>query len=221
MNLQYLTDRWRHVLDLAGEHLQLSLTALAIAVVVALPLGVLVATVKPLSLPIMIALGLIYTIPSLAFLAFLIPSLQLGKKPAIVVLVAYAQLSLVRNIAAALRGVDAPTLEAARGIGMTAFQVFWKVRFPLALPVLIAGVRIALVTTVSLVTVTAWVDAGGLGTLLFEGIARNYPSEILAGAVAITALALLIDFALRLVERLAPATRARRALTARLSPEPV
>jgi osmoprotectant transport system permease protein len=215
MNFDYLFDRWRYVLDLAGEHLQLSLISLAIAVVVALPLGVVVATIRRLSLPIMLILGVIYTIPSLAFLAFLIPSLHLGRKPAIFVLVAYAQLSLVRNIAAALRGVDAPTLEAARGIGMTPLQVFWKVRFPLALPILIAGLRIALVTTIGLATVTAWVDAGGLGTLLFEGISRDYPSEILAGAVAITALSLLIDLILRIVERLAPATRARRALTSR------
>jgi osmoprotectant transport system permease protein len=215
MNFEFLFDRWRYVLDLAGEHLQLSLISLAIAVVLALPLGVVVATVRRLSLPIMLILGVIYTIPSLAFLAFLIPSLHLGRKPAIFVLVAYAQLSLVRNIAAALRGVDAPTLEAARGIGMTPLQVFWKVRFPLALPILIAGLRIALVTTIGLATVTAWVDAGGLGTLLFEGISRDYPSEILAGAVAITILSLSIDLILRILERLAPATRARRALTSR------
>jgi osmoprotectant transport system permease protein len=208
MNFDYLIDNWRHVLDLTVEHLELTGVALLVALVVALPLGVLVVSVRPLSLPIMLTLGAIYTIPSLAFLAFLIPSLHLGKRPAIVVLAAYAQLALVRNFAAALRGVDPAIIEAAKGSGMTWTQVLRRVRIPLALPVLIAGLRIATVTTISLATITAWVNAGGLGSLLFDGISRDYPSQILAGAVAITALALVIDLALRVVERLTPAARA-------------
>jgi osmoprotectant transport system permease protein len=209
MNLEYLRDHRGHVLDLTVEHLELTATALAIALVVAIPLGVLVATVRSASLPVLVVLGLIYTIPSLAFLAFLIPSLGLGRRPAVAVLAAYAQLALVRNIGAALRGVDAATIEAAWGVGMTWWQVFWKVRLPLALPVLVAGVRIALVTTISLATVTAWINAGGLGSLLFDGISRDYPSEILAGAVAITALALCFDVALRVLERQTPAARSK------------
>jgi osmoprotectant transport system permease protein len=212
MNLDYLFDNWRHVLDLTGQHLELTGLALAVALVIALPLGIMVATVRPLSLPIMVMLSLIYTIPSLAFLAFLIPSLHLGRRPAIVVLAAYAQLALVRNIAAALRGVDPATIEAARGAGMTWGQVFWRVRLPLALPVLIAGLRIATVTTIGLATITAWVNAGGLGSLLFDGISRDYPSQILAGTVAIVALSLLIDLLLRVAEWLTPAARARRSV---------
>ena len=208
MNFDYLIDNWRHILHLTVEHLELTGIALLIALAFALPLGVLVVSVRPLSLPVMLTLGAIYTIPSLAFLAFLIPSLHLGKRPAIVVLAAYAQLALVRNFAAALRGVDPATLEAARGTGMTWGQVLWRVRLPLALPVLIAGLRIATVTTIGLATITAWVNAGGLGSLLFDGISRDYPSQILAGAIAITALSLVIDFALRLAERLTPAARA-------------
>ena len=212
MNLDYLFDNWRHVLDLTGQHLELTGLALAVALVIALPLGIVVATVRPLSLPIMVALSLIYTIPSLAFLAFLIPSLHLGRRPAIVVLAAYAQLALVRNIAAALRGVDPATIEAARGAGMTWGQVLWRVRLPLALPVLIAGLRIATVTTIGLATITAWINAGGLGSLLFDGISRDYPSQILAGTVAIVALSLLIDLLLRVAEWLTPAARARRSV---------
>src|SRR4029079_17418496 len=128
MNLDYLWENWRHVLDLTGEHLELTGIALAVALVFALPLGILVATARPLSLPIMLTLGVIYTIPSLAFLAFLIPSLHLGKRPAIVVLAAYAQLALVRNIAAAPPRVHPATIEAATGAGMTWRQVFWRVR---------------------------------------------------------------------------------------------
>lgn len=210
MNLDYLIEERHHVIDLAVEHLQLTAIALAIALIFAIPLGVLITNVRPLSFPVLILLGVIYTIPSLALLAFLIPWFGLGRQPAVIVLAAYAQLALVRNIAAALQGVDGSLLEAAHGVGMSSFQVFWRVRLPLALPVLIAGFRIALVTTISLATVTAWINAGGLGSLLFDGIARNYNSEILAGAIAITILALCADAILRVIERLTPAARAAR-----------
>ncbi|HQY30759.1 MAG TPA: choline ABC transporter permease, partial [Thermomicrobiales bacterium] len=106
MNLDYLRNNQHQIWQLTLEHLQLTVTALALALIVAIPLGILVATVRPLSLPILVVLSLIYTIPSLALLAFLIPVLHLGKRPAIVVLALYAQLALVRNLAAALRLVD-------------------------------------------------------------------------------------------------------------------
>lgn len=212
MNLDYLTSHWRQVLDLTGQHLQLTFTTLVIALAIAIPLGVLAARMRPLTLPVLGTLGGIYTIPSLAFLAFLIPSVGIGRTNALIVLVAYAQIFLVRNIVAGLRGVDPDTLEAARGLGMTAWQVFSKVQFPLALPVIIAGIRTALVTTISLATVTAWVNAGGLGALLFDGINRDYPSETLAGAIAITVLALIADGAMRLLGRFTSAARAARAV---------
>jgi osmoprotectant transport system permease protein len=210
VNFSYLEEHWRRVLDLAVDHLWLSCVALGIALIIALPLALLIVALPRLSLPVLSLLGVIYTIPSLAFLAVLIPSLGLGREPAIVVLAAYAQLVLVRNIAAALSGVDHAILEAARGTGMSAIQVFRDVRLPLALPVLIAGLRIAAVTTISLATITAWINAGGLGTLMFDGITRQNESMILSGAVAIVALALLVDTALRMVERLTPASRAER-----------
>jgi osmoprotectant transport system permease protein len=213
VNLDYLVDNRRHVFDLAVDHLELCAIALAVALAIAIPIGVIVASLPTTSLPVFGALDVVYTIPSLAFLAFLIPipALGLGRRSAIVVLAAYAQLALVRNIVAALRGVEPASLEAARGLGMTSWQVFRRVRLPLALPVLLAGIRIAAVSTISLATVTAWVNAGGLGTLLFDGISRDYPSMILAGTIAIATLALLADMLLRVCERLTPAARARAA----------
>lgn len=208
MTLDYLFDNWREVLSLTWEHIELCGIAILIALVVSIPLGTLISAFPRLRLSTIIVLDAIYTIPSLAFLAFLIPSLGLGRRPAIVVLAAYAQLALVRNIWAALTGVDPNVLEAARGSGMTPWQSLIRVRLPLALPVLIAGLRIATVTTISLATVTAWINAGGLGTLLFEGIAFDRPSMILAGTVAITTLALTVDLLLRFAERLTPANRA-------------
>lgn len=214
MTLDYLIYRRDRVWALTLEHLQLSLTAIALALIIAIPLGILAARNTRISTPLLGLLAAIYTIPSLAFLALLIPSLGIGHRPAIVVLAAYAQIFLVRNIASGLRGVDPATLEAATGLGMTRWQEFVKVRWPLALPVMIAGLRTATVTVISLATVAAWIGAGGLGTLLFEGITRNAPSRILAGTIAITALALLTDAVLRFAESLTAIARARRAARA-------
>lgn len=211
MNFEYLTEHWRRVLSLTQDHLAITVLSLGLAILVAIPLGLIAARIPQLTLPVLSLLGAVYTIPSLAFLAFLIPSLGLGRKPAIVVLAAYAQISLVRNIVAGLQSVDRSTLEAARGVGMTRWQIAKEVEFPLALPIFVAGLRIATVTTIGLATVTAWINAGGLGTLLFDGISRNYPPEILAGAIAIVVLALVIDAALRVCEWATPASRARRS----------
>lgn len=211
MNLDYLFDHWPEVLALTRDHLVLSGISILLALLVAIPLGILITAFPRLRFTTIAILGAIYTIPSLAFLAFLIPWLGLGRNPAVFVLAAYAQLALVRNMHAGLAGVDPTVLEAARGAGMTPLQSLVRVHLPLALPVLIAGLRIATVTTISLATITAWIDAGGLGTLLFDGIAFNRPSMILAGTVAITTLALSIDLLLRLAERATPAYRAMHA----------
>lgn len=215
INLSYLFDHPRRVFDLSIEHLTLSLTILAVALVVAIPLGMLAARFRHLTLPVLATLGALYTVPSLAFLAILIPTpLGLGRNNAIVVFAVYAQVFLVRNLVAGLRGVDPAMLEAARGIGMTSWQVFSKVTWPLGLPVIIAGIRTALVTTISLTAIAAAVAAGGLGELLFTGLARppkvGIPM-IVAGAVAITALAVFTDILLRLVARQTASAKAFRA----------
>ncbi len=208
MSFDYLFENWRRVLELTWEHIELSFLALGLALIIAIPIGIAAASWQRLRLPVLVSLGAIYTIPSLAFLALLIPSLGLGRDPALVVLAAYAQLALVRNISSGLTGVDPLLMEAAAGVGMTGSQRFLKVRLPLALPVLIAGLRIASVSTISLASITAWINAGGLGTLLFSGISRNNPSMILAGTVAITILALSVDLIFRGLEILTPAARA-------------
>lgn len=210
MNFDYLREQHDRVLDLAVEHLELSAYALLIAIAVALPLGILISRLPALSVPVLGILDVLYTIPTLALLSFLIPTLGIGRQPAILVLAAYAQLALVRNIATALRSVEPSLLEAARGMGMTGPQVLLKVRLPLAAPILLAGVRIAAVSIISLASVTAWINAGGLGTLLFDGITRDYPSMILAGTIAIVGIALATDALFRVLERLTPTSRAYR-----------
>lgn len=211
MDLQYLQRNWNDVLDRTVEHMQLSLLALAISLPIAIFLGILAVRFEALRFPILTVIGVLYTIPSLVVLVFLIPSQGIGNRPILIMLVMYAQLFLVRNIVTGLRNVNPATLEAARGVGMTAPQVFGKVWLPLALPVIIAGIRIALVTIIGLAVFGGLISAGGLGRILFEGIGRNYPSMVLAGIIAITALSLLVDLSLRVLERLTPVSRALRS----------
>jgi len=211
MDLTYLRENGDVVWQRTLEHLQLSLTALVLALPIALLLGALAVRYRQLQFPILTTLGVAYTIPSLVVLVFLIPSQGIGNRPILITLVMYAQFFLVRNIVAGLRGVSPATLEAARGVGMTGFQVFRRVWFPLALPVVIAGVRAALLTIIGLAVFGGLISAGGLGRILFEGIGRDYPSMVLAGILAIVALSVAVDLVLRLLDRATPLARSLRS----------
>jgi len=183
------------------EHLYLVLTSLGIAAAIALPLGVLVARSRRLGGIVLQVLNVSYTIPSLALFAVLVPVFGIGSTTAIAALVVYAQMLLVRNVVLGLRGVPAPLIEAARGLGMTPWQRFWRVEFPHALPVMLGGVRIATVALIALATLGAWVDAGGLGVLILYGLQHNAPDRTIAGSIVAAALAIVADRALRLAER--------------------
>lgn len=211
MDLTYLRENGDVVWQRTFEHLQLSLIALLLALPIALVLGALAVRYRQLQFPILTLLGVAYTIPSLVIMVFLIPTQGIGDRPILIVLVMYAQFFLVRNIVAGLRGVSPATLEAARGVGMTDAQVFLVVWFPLALPVIIAGIRAALVTIIGVAVFGGLISAGGLGRILFEGIGRDYPSMVLAGIIAIVALSMAVDLTLRLAERVTPLARSLRA----------
>jgi osmoprotectant transport system permease protein len=207
--LNYLSrpSTGREVWQLFVQHLNLTATALGIALLLSLPLGLLVARWRRGGDAILGVLGVLYTIPSLALLVLLIPFLRLGFRLAVTVLVVYAQLILVRNIAVALRGVDPAVSEAARGMGMSAWQRLVQVELPLALPVIIAGIRIAALSTIAIATVATLVNAGGLGKLLFDGVNQSNYAKIYVGSFCIALLAIAIDQGLRLVERVASARR--------------
>lgn len=211
MDLGYLFDHPNQIIELSLEHLRISLTALLIALPLALGVSVIGVGFRPARQPLLWTVGALYTIPSLAMLAFLIPSQGLGLRPTLILLVMYAQVFLVRNIVTGLTGVDPAVLEAARGVGMTPFQVLVRVWLPIALPVILAGVRIALITIIGLAILGGWVTAGGLGELLFSGINTNHPAKVFAGLIAIVTLALLTDLTIRLLEAFTPVARARRA----------
>ena len=199
--MNYLFRHPDLVTRLSLEHLGLVTTALCIALVIAVPAAVVVSRYRALTTPVYGVLGVIYTIPSLALFALLIPLLGLGFWTAVVALAAYAQMILVRNTAAALSGVDAATVEAARGMGMSTAQTFWFVQRPLAMPVFVAGVRLATVSLIGIATIAAWINAGGLGSLVLDGIEHDYPDKAVAGAIAAVILAFAADYALRRLER--------------------
>jgi osmoprotectant transport system permease protein len=216
--MDYLLNHFDRVWPRFLEHLQITGLTLGYALLIALPLGLLISRAPRLGGPLLGALGVIYTIPSLALFAFMVPFLGLGTNTAVIALVAYSQLALVRNVAVALRQVDPAAREAAQGMGMTPRQALWQVELPLALPVILAGVRIATLAIISLATVAAWIGAGGLGQLLVSGVSRDNPSLVIAGVICVTALALGADAVFRLLERLA-APQSRAAAPAPLREE--
>lgn len=188
--------------DRVIEHFYLTGLTLVLALLIAVPLGLLISRRKRLQGPVLSVLGVIYTIPSLALLAALVPLLGLGTRPAVTALVLYSQLTLVRNVAIGFGGVDPAVVEAARGMGMTPAQVLWRIEAPLALPVILAGMRIATLAIISLTTIAAWIGAGGLGQVIRDGVQRDDNRLILAGVLAVTAIALGADAIYRLIERL-------------------
>lgn len=200
--LNYLVNNFDTVWERFVQHLQLTVTSLLIALVIALPLGILITRYRRLEGPMIGVLSVLYTVPSLALLVLFVPILGLGPRTAITVLVIYAQVILVRNIVVGLNAVDRGVIEAARGMGMNGWQRLTQVEFPLAMPVIIAGIRIATVTTIGIAVVAGLVGAGGLGRLLFEGVSRSGgQSRIVAGALGAAVLAGLANGILRFFER--------------------
>jgi osmoprotectant transport system permease protein len=194
----YLFNNFDRVWPRIVEHITLVGEALFFAILIALPLGLLLSRLAWLATPVLGVLGIVYTIPSLALLIFFVPYFGIGPKPAIIALTAYALVVLVRNTMVAFNGVDPMVKEAARGMGMSSAQILWRIEIPLALPITVAGLRIAALSTISLATIAAWISAGGLGQLLKDGI--NNPPKLVAGIVAVAAIAILTDILFRLLE---------------------
>lgn len=189
----YLLNHPAEIFTLLWQHLQMTSISLAIAVVFAVPIALLIMRYRWLSVPVLGLLGVFYTIPSLALIIFLVPFFGLNATSVIVAMVIYIQVILVRNLTVGLSGIDAAVLEAAKGMGMSHWQRWWWVQVPLILPVFIAGVRIAAVVAIAIATIGAKFNAGGLGTLLFDGIQTNRIDKIWAGAIAVAILAFAIN----------------------------
>lgn len=198
----YLINNPEQIFTLLWQHLSMTLATLAIAIAIAVPLALLVLWVRWLQVPLLGILGVIYTIPSLALIIFLVPLFGLSGRSVVVAMVLYTQVILVRNLTVGLKGINPAILEAARGMGMSLWQRWWWVQVPLVLPIFIAGVRVAAVVAIAIATIGAKFNAGGLGQLLFEGIQTNRLDKIWAGTLVVAALALAINTLLLWLERL-------------------
>jgi osmoprotectant transport system permease protein len=200
------------------EHIRLTVIAVGLGFVVSFPLAVYAQRHRWFYGPLTWVTGLLYTIPSLALFVLLIPYTGLGYVTAEIGLVSYTLLILIRNIVAGLNGVPADAKEAARGMGFTNRQLLWKVELPLALPVIVAGIRIATVTTVGLVTITALIGLGGEGHFILQGIQQFFATATIVGAALSVVLAVVADALLLVVQRvLTPWSRARGGAPARTS----
>lgn len=214
--------RWQWVLDhleeirIQGlEHLQLTFLAVGIGLMIAFPLSIYAHRHKWFYGPLTVATGILYTIPSLALFAILTPFTGLSFTTAEIGLVGYTLLILIRNIVTGLAGVPPDVREAAIGMGYSRRQLLWRVELPLALPAIAAGIRIATVTTIGLVTVTALIGQGGFGYFILLGLSRFFSTATVLGAVLSVALAIVADRLLIQLERhLSPWTRTAKARAA-------
>ena len=213
----YVVDNWHTILAYGVQHVRLTVLAVVIGSLIALPLALLARRSRWLSGPVLGLSTLVYTIPSLAMFAFLVPYTRLTERTVLIGLVLYSLVVLVRNFLAGLQSVPADVVEAARGMGYGGGRLLWKVELPLALPSFVAGIRIATVSTVALVTVGVIVGQGGLGQLITGGFAANfYRAPIVTGAVGCVLLALLADLLVASLGRLVtPWTRTPSARAAR------
>ena len=199
---QYVVANYTQILDLLVKHIRLTAISVGLAILLGVPLGILISYASRASKPVLSAANVIQAIPSMALLGFMIPFVGIGVVPAVVAVVLYSLLPIIKNTFTGIENIDPQTLEAAKGIGLKPGQILMKVQIPLALPVIMAGVRIASVTAVGLMTMAAFIGAGGLGYLVFSGIRTVNNNQILAGAIPACILALLVDFLVGLVEKL-------------------
>ncbi|HEY9877391.1 MAG TPA: ABC transporter permease [Leptolyngbyaceae cyanobacterium] len=191
--MSYLINNLGDVGKLLLQHMQMTGLTLLIAIALAVPLALLVSRFRWLNIPIIGALGILYTIPSLALIIFLVPLFGLNARSVIVAMVLYTQVILVRNLIVGLNGINPAVLEAARGMGMSTWQRWWRIQVPLVLPVFIAGVRIATIVAIAIATIGAKFNAGGLGKLLFDGIQTSRYDKIWAGSIAVALLAFALN----------------------------
>lgn len=206
----WVTSHGPLIRERVGEHLELTVITLAIGIVIALPLGIACHRWTRLYPVVLGVAGVVYTIPSLALLAFLIPFTGLTKTTSIIPLVSYTLLILVRNVVAGLQSVPDDVRESAEGMGYSARTQLVRIELPLALPAVMAGVRITFVTTVGLVTVTSLIGQGGLGQLILDGLYRDFRTPLVVGTVLVVAISAIADIGFLGIERLlSPWARAR------------
>jgi osmoprotectant transport system permease protein len=197
---------WSELMHLAWQHTVFVGIALAIAIATGVPLGVYLTFNRRLADTVLYLAGIMMTVPSVALFGLMIPFLSvfgygIGTVPAVIALVLYSQLPILRSTYAAIRSVDPAIIDAGLGIGMTRAQVLLKIQIPMSLGVIFAGVRVAVVMSIGIGAIAAYIGAGGLGQFIFNGITQTYDAMVNAGAVAVSAMAILADFLFGRLER--------------------
>ncbi|TXC89383.1 ABC transporter permease [Metabacillus litoralis] len=201
MFLDTIVTRQELIFESTIEHLYISFLAIFIAVAISLPLGIYISRKKKVAEFYIGITAVLQTIPSLALFGFLVPLLGIGTPTALVALIVYALLPILRNTYTGITGVDEGIVEAGEGMGMTPRQILWKIQLPLSLPFMMAGIRTATVLTVGVATLATFVGAGGLGDVIWRGLQSWDNSLVLAGAIPVALLALAFDYILKLVEK--------------------
>lgn len=199
--IELLGSRWDFFLELLIEHLQISLISIAFALVIGLLIGVFISEFQKSSKLVIGLVNFIYTIPSISLLGFLIPLSGIGDTTAIIALIIYALLPMVRNTHTGLTNVNPLLVEAATGMGSTKWQVLYKVKLPLAMPVIVAGIRNMAVMTIALAGIASFIGAGGLGVAIYRGITTNNKAMTIVGSLLIAVLAIVVDFIIGAIEK--------------------
>jgi osmoprotectant transport system permease protein len=199
--IQLLESRWDFFLELLIEHLQISMISIGIAMVIGLLIGIFISEFQKTSKFVIGIVNFIYTIPSISLLGFLIPLSGIGNTTAIIALTVYALLPMVRNTHTGLVNVNPLLIEAATGMGSTRLQVLTKIKIPLAMPIIIAGIRNMAVMTIALAGIASFIGAGGLGVAIYRGITTNNKAMTLTGSLLIALLAIVVDFIIGVIEK--------------------
>ena len=200
--VEVIQERWDFFLGLLLEHIQISAVAIVIAMAIGLTVGILISEYRGSSKVVMGISNFIYTIPSISLLGFLIPLSGVGDTTAIIALTVYALLPMVRNTYTGLTNVDPLLLEAAEGMGSTRLQILTKVKLPLAMPVIVSGIRNMAVMTIALSGISSFIGAGGLGVAIYRGITTNNMALTFVGSLLIAILAVTVDFLIGQLEKL-------------------
>ena len=199
--ITFFIDRIGTIMKLTSQHFFMVLTAMIISIAIGLIVGIFITYNEKAAEVILHIAKILMTIPSLALFAILIPIFRIGAAPAIIGIVLYTQLPIVRNVYTGIKNINPSIIEAARGMGMSRFKIIFKVKLPLALPVLIAGIRTAVVMGVGIGAIASYVGAGGLGDYVFQGIQRTNDKMIIIGALMISLMAILADRLLSFLQK--------------------
>lgn len=200
--IDYVVENHEQIISLFLEHIELTFIAVGLSILIGVPIGIIISYIKKLDKPILGLSSVIQAVPSMALLGFLIPFVGIGTIPAIIVVILYSLLPIIKNTYTGINGISETIIESAKGIGLTKSQILFKIQIPQTLPVIMAGIRISAVSAVGLMTMSAFIGGGGLGYLIFSGIRTLNNYQILAGAIPACILALIVDYFFGLIEKL-------------------